>query len=184
MLAYPAYAQLLKKMQEISGLTNELKRPGGDFFKACLAYLEQLQKMCDELNLYIGADVALTAEKLLVFKPRAATDKTVRPNPKKERDAYAVQCMDTLVGEIKPFINKYRETYEQCSDLWRQVLSRLKARYSLDEQEMTSDRKLIYLLSIILADSELSPYYIHINGLVGSVNAKILLDVTLPQLEI
>ncbi|MDR3216708.1 MAG: hypothetical protein LBT55_04760 [Clostridiaceae bacterium] len=184
MLNYALYMQIHGLLAEISPLTSKLYASSGSFAAACLVYFNRLQAFADEHKLYISSDIAIATEKLLVYKgePSAAPGVAVgRKNPRKEKDAYAVACLDGVRREIKAFLEKEIKTYGECSDIWRQVVARLLCKRR-DFVSVPVWERAEAVFTAVQADPELIPYYSHVTGLIGVFNAKALLDTILPQL--
>lgn len=185
MISYPIFAELIKKMQAISSLTPLLQKGAGNFYCHSLELLQDLQNIADKNQLYFCTEIALTIEKMLCHRVEQSQNATTRANPRKERDIYAVNCIEQLFKEIKSFIEKDRKVFDECGDLWRQVLARLIAKgFSVDKMDISNQEKLDYIVYNVRQDSELLPYYIHIQGLLGNINLQIILDITLPQLNL
>lgn len=126
--------------------------------------------------------MALTADKLLTWKTdRTAAAGMARHNARKERDAFAAECLASLHGTIKSFLEKDARTFDECSDIWRQVLSRALAKGYRFDNVAVSDRA-DTIIAALKSDEEFIPYYAHVSGLVGIHNAMALLDTTLPEM--
>ena len=74
--------------------------------------------------------------------------------------------------------------FEECEEVWRQLLSRLLCNNLLLEMSFDNEEKLNYIIEIVKSNQDLAPYYSHILGLVGIVKSRILLDRTMPQLKV
>ena len=181
MLNYAIYSGILEKMSGLSDLTPYLKVGSGNYAAKCLIYLEEFQAFADMHKLYISHDIAIGIEKLLVFKPDYQQNTNVRVSPRKEKDAYAVKCVEEIFYILKEFIKKDMSTFDECSDLWRQILARaiLKYPHLFDSIAVSTSE----VFNVIIQDSDLLPYYTHILGLIGAINAKVILDITLPQIS-
>lgn len=185
MISYPIFAELIKKMQTISSLTPLLQKGAGNFYCHTLELLQDLQNIADKNQLYFSTEIALAIEKMLCHKVEQSQNATTRQNPRKEKDIFAVNCIEELFKEIKSFIEKDRKVFDECGDLWRQVLARLIAKgFCIDRKDINNQEKLNYIICNVRQDSELLPYYTHIQGLLGNINLQIILDITLPQLNV
>ncbi len=182
MLNYALYSQLHSLLLEISSLTSKLKLTSGSFYISSLDYLAKLQAFTDEHRLYLSSDIALATEKLLVFKGENLTVASLKHrNLRKEKDAYAVSCLDSIQKEIKIFLEKDRKAYEEGSDIWRQIVSRILIKQP-EIKKINALERADTLISIAKMDPEISPYYAHVSGLLGIFNAKVILETILPQL--
>lgn len=132
-------------------------------------------------RLYIASDVALTLDKLLTGKSdRANAAGTARRNARKERDAFAAECLESLHGVIKAFLDKDARTFCECGDIWRQVLSRALAKgYRFGD--IPSSIGAEGVMAALKSDEEFLPYFAHVTGLVGIYNAKAIPDTKLPH---
>ena len=184
MIPYPIFLELQTKMNEVSQLTENLLKTSGSFYLSSMKYISELQKFADEHNLYISSDIATALEKIIVFRHKKTEIVSARINQRKEKDTYAVEVLEELIDKVKNFLTKDSKSFEECEDVWRQLLSRLLCNNLLSEMSFANEEKINCIIEIIKNNQELLPYYSHILGLVGIVNSRILLDRTMPQLEL
>lgn len=183
MIPYPVFNEITRKINEVSTLTECLFLSSGTFYVKSIEYVEGLKTFSEFHNLYISSDIALCLDNLLLFTKKKDREAMGRINERKEKDAYAVSELEKLIEKIKVFLEKDRKTFDECKDLWRQVLARMISR-NVDINTFNNEDKLEKIIKIIKLETELSPYYFHILGFLGTVNTKIILDITLPELNL
>ncbi|MFI3166430.1 MAG: hypothetical protein R3Y45_09205 [Bacillota bacterium] len=182
MILYPLFIKISDKVSSVSELTTHLLKSSGRFYSKSSEFIAELIKISETSNLYITADLALSLDKLLTFKVKKESQNAVRSSSSKEKDRFAVEVLEEVLKAVKEFQEKPRKTFEECEDIWRQVLARLLARGMQRESLPPSgEERLNHIIQITKEDPELSPYYSHIMGLCGEVNARVLLDITMPS---
>lgn len=165
----------------MAALTQKLQLSPGSFSEAVIAYLKSLLDFAQEQRLYITSDVALTLDKVLTGKSeRINVAGTARHNVRKERDAFAAECLESLHGVLKAFLDKDARTFVECGDIWRQVLSRALAK-GYNFEDIPPLKRAEEVFAILKKDEEFMPYFAHVIGLTGIYNAKAILDITLPH---
>ena len=184
MIPYPIFLELQRKVNAVSKLTENLTKTSGSFYVCTIKYVDDLQKFANEHNLYISSDIAISLEKLIVFKQKKTEIVTARINQRKEKDTYAVEILEDLINKIKNFLSKDSKSFDEGEDVWRQLLARLLCNDMNFEISMDNQEKLNFIIKTVQSNQDLLPYYSHVIGLVGIVNARIILDRTMPQLEL
>lgn len=168
-------------MLDMASLTQKLQQTPGSFSEAVVEYLKALLDFTQAQRLYIASDVALTLDKILTGKfDRVNVAGTARHNARKERDAFVAECLESLHGVIKAFLDKDARTFIECGDIWRQVLSRAIAK-GYNFENIPPSERVEGIFAMLKKDEEFLPYFAHVIGLTGIYNAKAILDITLPQ---
>lgn len=176
MINYALFCELGKFIGKIPALTGKLYMTGGTFYAAVLELLRELQGFAETHKLYIASDIAIETDKLYLYS--GSGSEGGRKNLRKEKDAFALSCLNSVNKFVKEFLEKDRKSIEECRDIWRQVLSR-----ALQKGVKIPDiQKADAIMAAVKSDPELAPYYSHITGLLGIYNAKAVLDITLPEL--
>lgn len=183
MINYAIYHEITQKLSEINNLTKNLSIVQGNFYEQTIKYLQQAQALADKYNLYFSSDIALIIAKLITFKTISpSVTSTARKNIRKEKDSFAVVCLSEAHKLIKDFLDKDRNSFEECKDIFRQVLARAFHKgldFSKNSSTLLDD-----IITTLKNDSEFLPYYSHIVGLIGVFNAKIILDYVLTDFKI
>lgn len=179
MMNYGVFSELKKILFEISDLTSSFPKGPGMFYTNTIKYLGRLKTFSEKFNLYFSPDVAITLDKLLVYDG-AESAGIVRKNARKQKDAYAVECLEAIYKEIKSFVERDRTLYEECTGICRQLLARALHKGLLGEKSLRGD--LDEIIFSVTQDPELQPYYAHVLGQLGAQNTKALLDTVLPQI--
>lgn len=170
-----------QRLLDMASLTQKLQLSAGSFSEAVVGYLKSLLNFAEEQRLYIASDVALTLDKVLTGKSeRTNIAGTARHNIRKERDAFAVECLESLHGVLKAFLEKDARTFVECGDIWRQVLSRALAK-GYRFEDIPPLERVEEVFAVLKKDEEFLPYFAHVIGLTGIYNAKAILDITLPH---
>ncbi|MFI3168272.1 MAG: hypothetical protein R3Y32_09195 [Bacillota bacterium] len=184
MILYPIYNEICTMMQKTTALTPHLLKTSGKFYEKTCDFVAQLVKLSENSNLYITADLSVCLDKLLTYNPKKDSQ-NIRVSSAKDKDRFAVEILQDVVRLTNEFLKKPRETFSECEDIWRQVLARILAKgVTKDHLPKSNQERLATLLELVKSDTELSPYYSHILGLSGEANARVLLDITMPSVNL
>lgn len=174
MLNYAVYLQLNGLLGEISKLTPQLKNTVGVYANLAETYLNSLQNLADEQRLSISSDVAVELQKLISFDGKGQT----RHSARKERDIFAVGCIERVQQKIKGYLEKYDKTFAECADACRQLAAQIITyRGDVAQGKNTVDT----MISIVRTTDELKPYFAQLVGIVGIFNLRAVFDSVLPQ---
>lgn len=181
MVNYGLFSQLKLLLSEYSSLTPYLKLTPGLYWQKSIEYLERLQCFSDKYNLYFSSDIALAVSKLLTFSEDKQISVAAKRNIRKQKDQFAVTCLENIHKEIKGYIEQSRVTFEESGNVWRQVLAQAFGKGLLMHLP-AGEEKLDHIIGIVKSDSDLMPYYLHLLGTMGIFNVRAVLDTILPEL--
>lgn len=173
MLNYAVYLQLNGLLGKISELTPQLKNAVGVYSRTAETYLNSLQNLADEQRLTISSDIAVEMQKLISFD-----GKGTGRSPRKERDVFAVGCIERVQQKIKSYLEKYDKTFTECADVCRQLAAQI-VTYNGDIPQGANAVDTV--ISIARSTDALKPYYAQLVGVVGIFNLRAVFDSVLPQ---
>ncbi len=174
MLNYAVYLHLNGLLANISELTPQLKNMAGVYARSAETYLNLLQNFTDEHRLPVSSDVAVELQKLISFDGKGQP----RNSPRKERDIFAVGCIERVQQKVKSYLEKYDKTYTECADVCRQLAAQIITFYGDVPQALNTVDE---FLSVVRATDSLKPYYAQLVGVVGIFNLRSVFDSVLPQ---
>ncbi|MDE6441585.1 MAG: hypothetical protein K2L12_02395 [Clostridia bacterium] len=174
MLNYAVYLQLNELLGKISNLTPRLKNAVGAYAYSVEEYLNELQNIADGQRLTISSDVAVELQKLMSFDGKGQT----RHSARKERDIFAVGCVERVQQKVKTFLEKYDKTFTECADACRQLAAQI-ITYNGDIPQGIN--AVDTMISIARSTDALKPYYAQLVGVVGIFNLRAVFDSVLPQ---
>ncbi len=174
MLNYAVYVRMNQLIGEISKLTPKLKNAVGEYARSAEEYLNLLQNLVDEQRLNISSDVAVELQKLIAYDGKGQTHRSSR----KERDLFAVGCIERVQQRVKEYLDKYDKTFSECADVCRQIATQI-VTYNGDI--ISGANAVDTIISIVRTTDELKPYYARLVGVVGIFNLRAVLDAVLPQ---
>lgn len=175
MLNYAVYLQLNAMLGEISKLTPLLKNAVGGYARSAETLLCAFQNVVDEQRLSLSSDIAIELQKLISFDGKEQT----RRSPRKERDMFAVGCVERVRQSIKTYLEKYDKTFSECADACRQLAAQIIA---VNGDMPLGVNAVDTMLSIARTTDALKPYYAQLVGAVGLFNLRAILDSVLPQI--
>lgn len=180
MLNYAVYCELQKKLNKLCELTPLLFKSPGSFFQGAIDYTAELEEFAVRCNLAsLPADIASVRCKLITYMPKPFEEGSPRRNERKLKDKYAAEAISDIIGSVNGFCDKGRQVFEECEQLWRQILSSAVLKGILKPALSAGN-----VIDIIKNDADLAAYYSHITGLCGTLNALAILNVVLPQLNL
>ncbi|MCM1437638.1 MAG: hypothetical protein NC131_00300 [Roseburia sp.] len=174
MLNYAVYLQLNGLLGEISNLTPQLKNAAGAYAHSVETYFNRLQDIADGQRLTVSSDVAVELQKLISFDGKGQA----RHSPRKERDMFAVGCLERVQQKLKSYLEKYDKTFDECADACRQLAAQIVTFNGDIPQGVNAVDTLI---SIARTNEALKPYYARLVGIVGIFNLRAVFDSVLPQ---
>lgn len=175
MLNYAVYLQLNSMLGEISKLTPLLKNAVGGYARSAEAILSAYQRVADEQRLTLSSDIAVELQKLISFDGKEQT----RRSPRKQRDLFAVGCVERVIQRVKAYLEKYDKVFSECADACRQLGAQIIAvNGDIHSGVNTVDT----MLSIARSTDALKPYYAQLVGAVGVFNLRAIFDSVLPQI--
>lgn len=174
MLNYAVYLQLNVLLGKISLLTPQLKNSVGAYAQSAEKYLNELQNIADMQRLTISSDVAVEMQKLISFDGK----EQARHSSRKERDIFAVGCIERVKDKVKAFMEKYDKTFSDCADACRQLAAQI-ITYNGDIPQGIN--AVDTMISIARSTEALKPYYAQLVGVVGIFNLRAVFDSVLPQ---
>lgn len=174
MLNYAVYLQLNALLGKISQLTPQLKNTVGDYARSAETYLNALQDLADGQRLTLSSDVAVELQKLISFDGRGQMHRSSR----KERDLFAVGCIERVQQKVRSFLEKYDKTFTECADACRQLAAQI---LTYDGDIPQGAHAVDAMLSVARTNDSLKPYYAQLVGIVGIFNLRAVFDSVLPQ---
>lgn len=174
MLNYAVYLQLNGLLGEISFLTPQLKNAVGEYAHSAEKYMNRLQDLADGQRLTLSSDIAVELQKLISFDGKGQT----RHSARKERDIFAVGCIERVQQKVKSYLEKYDKSFTECADACRQLAAQIIA-YNGDIPQGVN--AVDTFISIVRKTDELKPYYAQLVGVVGIFNLRAVFDSVLPQ---
>ena len=174
MLNYAVYLQLNGLLGKISELTPQLKSAAGVYAHSAETYLNLLQNLTDEQRLPVSSDVAVELQKLISFDGKGQSHNS----PRKERDKFAVGCIERVQQKVKTYLEKYDKTFTECADACRQLAAQI---ITYDGGIPQGTNAVDTLISIAKTTDSLKPYYAQLVGVVGIFNLRAVFDSVLPQ---
>ncbi len=174
MLNYAVYLQLYSLLGEISALTPRLKNAVGAYAHTAETYLNSLQDLADAQRLTVSSDIAVELQKLLSFDGKGQTGRS----PRKERDLFAVGCVERVQQKVKGFLDKYDKTFKECADACRQLAAQIIMFNGDIPQGVNA---VDTMMSVARSTDALKPYYAQLVGAVGIINLRAVFDSVLPQ---
>ena len=174
MLNYAVYLQFSELLGKISRLTPQLKNAVGAYAHSVEEYLNELQNLADGQRLTVSSDIAVELQKLISFDGREQT----RHSTRKERDLFAVGCVEHVQQKVKTFLEKYDKTFTECADACRQLAAQI-ITYNGDIPQGVN--AVDTMISIARSTDALKPYYAQLVGVVGIFNLRAVFDSVLPQ---
>ncbi|MDE7395607.1 MAG: hypothetical protein K2M95_05780 [Clostridiales bacterium] len=175
MLNYAVYLQLNAMLGEISKLTPLLKSAVGGYARSAETLLCTFQNLIDEQRLSLSSDVAVELQKMISFDGKEQT----RRSPRKERDLFAVGCIERVQQKVKGYLEKYDKIFSECADACRQLAAQiLTVNGDIPQGINTVDT----MLSIARTTDALKPFYAQLVGVVGVFNLRAIFDSVLPQI--
>ncbi|MCM1546387.1 MAG: hypothetical protein NC033_05050 [Clostridiales bacterium] len=174
MLNYAVYLQLNGLLGEISALTPKLKNAVGAYAQSVEAYLNELQSLVDGQRLPVSSDVAVELQKLISFDGKGQA----RHSSRKERDIFAVGCVERVQQKIKDYLVKYDKTFTECADACRQLAAQI---VTFNGDLPKGANAVDTMISIARRTDALKPYYAQLVGIVGIFNLRAVFDSVLPQ---
>ncbi len=133
-----------------------------------------LQELADGQRLDISSDVAVELQKLISFDGKEQTGRS----PRKERDLFAVGCVERVQHKVKSYLEKYDKTFSECADVCRQLAAQI-ITFNADIPKGVN--AVDTLMSIVRSTDALKPYYAQLVGIVGVFNLRAVFDSVLPQ---
>lgn len=173
MLNYAVYLQLNGMLGEISKLSPLLKNTVGSYAQKVEAYLNALQTIADGQRLSISSDIAVELQKILSFDGKEQN----RHSSRKERDIYAVGCIERIQQKVKTYLEKYDKTFSDCADACRQLAAQIATHNDIPNGINAVDT----VISIVRTTDALKPYYAQLVGAVGIFNLRAVFDSVLSQ---
>ncbi len=174
MLNYAVYLRLNELLGKISELTPQLKNAVGGYAGTAESFLTSLQYFADEQRLNVSSDVAVELQKLISFDGKGQSHHSSR----KERDIFAVGCIERVQQKLKKYLEKYDKTYTECADACRQLAAQIITfNGDVGQGANTVDT----MISIARTSDALKPYYAQLVGIVGIFNLRAVFDSVLPQ---
>ena len=174
MLNFAVYLQLNSKLGEISRLTPQLKNAVGVYARSAEIYLNSLQEIADGQRLPVSSDVAVELQKLVSYDGKGQT----AHSPRKQRDLFAVGCVERVQQKVRNYLEKYDKTYTECADACRQLAAQI-ITYNGDIPQGVN--AVDTMISIARSTEALKPYYAQLVGIVGIFNLRAVFNSVLPQ---
>lgn len=174
MLNYAVYLQLNGLLGEISKLTPQFKHAAGEYAHSAETYMNRLQDLADGQRLTLSSDIAVELQKLASFDGKGQS----RHSARKERDIFAVGCIERVQQKVKSYLEKYDKSFTECADACRQLAAQIVTFNGDIPQGVNAVDTFI---SITRTTDALKPYYAQLVGVVGIFNLRAVFDSVLPQ---
>lgn len=168
-------ARLLELPQLLRGLEH---RTAAGFPSDAVQWLTGICELAEQNHLQMASDLALVRADLLLFTPRAATEPGITGSKRQQTEQFAVQCLTRARDLILTCFAPLRQAYQECEPVCRQALAVAVAQGKLTAQD-TAEQAAACLRS----DASLLPVWTQIIGRLGAVNAQVLLDRMIVQIE-
>lgn len=174
MLNFAVYLQLNSKLGDVSKLTPQLKNAVGGYARSAENYLNSLQELVDAQRLPLSSDVAVELQKLVSYDGKGQGSHS----PHKQRDLFAVGCVERVQQKVRSYLEKYDKTFTECADACRQLAAQIITFNGDIPQGVNAVDTMI---SIARSTEALKPYYAQLVGIVGVFNLRAVFDSVLPQ---
>lgn len=174
MLNYAVYMRLNELLGKISGLTPQLKNTVGGYARSAENFLNSLQGLADGQRLSVSSDVAVELQKLISFDGKGQTCRSTR----KERDLFAVGCIERVQQRVSGYLEKYDKIYSECADVCRQLAAQI---ITFNKDAVSGANAVDTMITIARTTDSLKPYYARLVGVVGIFNLRAVFDSVLPQ---
>lgn len=173
MLNFAVFLHLKNALLAVSSLTPLLKRSSGEYALGAERLLARLQELADGQRLDISSDIAIETQKLISFDGKSAQGRS----PRKQRDAFAVGCLERVGQKISQYLQRYEKVFSDCADVCRQIAANLLLVNDFKERALTADD----VIHASRTTDAFKPYYAQLLGAVGLYNVRALFDSVLSE---
>ncbi|MBR1423895.1 MAG: hypothetical protein IJ571_10730 [Ruminococcus sp.] len=177
MILIPILEKLDAIMSGITELINKLNANEAELIKLSVDMVKELEDMSQNYRLPIQSQLAIIRGKLMCG-PSKPNETMSRKDSKALHKRHILSQLDELNRCVQEYLADSRKAFYECERLACQVIVRLIAKGVLDEYTATNlnGEKLMELAA---RDSELAPIVVHITGLIGALNTKVIFDKTM-----
>lgn len=177
MILIPMLEKLDGIMSGMTELINKLNANEAELIKQSVEMVRELEDMAQSYRLPIQPQLAIIRGKLMC-EPSKPNETMSRKDSRALRKRYILSQLDELNRCVQEYLSDSRKAFYECERLACQIIVRLRAKGVLDgytAANLNGDK----LTELAAQDSELAPIVVHITGLIGAVNTKVIFDKTM-----
>ena len=167
-------------LNEMPGLIDKLGESGGDLQNDSIGFVQKLETAAEKYRLPIAPQLSVIRGKLICGAPKPENTLLNRREYRTLQKSFILSQLEAVNDCIDGYFADSRKVFAECERLACQVTVRLMAKGELDDYEAAnlSGGEIMALAS---RDGELAPIVVHITGLIGAINSKIIFDKTMSQ---
>lgn len=177
MILIPMIEKIDSIMCGIPQLVDKLNVNEPELIIKSIELIKELEETADKYRLPILPQLSVIRGKLMCGAAKPAGTIS-RKDMRALQKRYILSQLDELNSCVQGYLEDSRKVFTECERLACQVTVRLMAKGVLKEYDAASlsgDR----LIKLASADGELSPIVVHITGLIGAVNTKVIFEKTM-----
>lgn len=177
MILIPMLEEVDRIMSRLTELVDKLDSNESELRLLSIAIVKELEEAAQKYRLPILPQLAVIRGKLIcgAAKPSGTlSHKDIKALQKR----YILSQLDELNRCVQEYLADSRKAFYECERLACQIIVRLRAKGVLDgytAANLNGDK----LTELAAQDSELAPIVVHITGLIGAVNTKVIFDKTM-----
>ena len=165
-------------LNELPGLIDKLGENEGDLKKNSISFVQKLETAAEKYRLPIAPQLSVIRGRLICGAPKPENTLLNRREYRALQKSFILSQLEAVNDCVNGYLADSRKVFAECERLACQVTVRLKAKGELDNYEAAnlSGGEIMALAS---RDGELAPIVVHIAGLAGALNTKIIFDKTM-----
>ena len=180
MILIPMMEDLDGIINELPGLIDMLEENGGDLKKDSIGFVQKLETAAEKYRLPIAPQLSVIRGRLICGAPKPENTLLNRREYRALQKSFILSQLEAVSDCVNGYLADSRKVFAECERLACQVTVRLKAKGELDNYEAASLSG-GGIMALASRDGELAPIVVHITGLIGAINARIIFDKTMSQ---
>lgn len=178
MILIPVMESMDGILNELPGLIDKLEENEGELKKDSIGFVQKLEAAAEKYRLPIASQLSVIRGKLICGAPKPESTLLNRREYRALQRSFILSQLEAVNDCVNSCLADSRKVFGECEKLACQVTVRLKAKGELDRYEAASLSG-GGIMALASRDGELAPIVVHITGLVGAINTKIIFDKTM-----
>lgn len=178
MILIPVMESMDGILSELSGLIDVLEKNGTELKNDSISFVRKLEAAAEKYRLPIASQLSVIRGKLVCGAPKPENTVLNRREYRALEKSFILSQLEAVNDCVNGCLEDSRRVFAECEKLACQVTVRLKAKGELEGYEAASLNG-GGIMALASRDGELAPIVVHIAGLAGALNTKIIFDKTM-----
>lgn len=178
MILIPVMESMDGMLNELPKLIDKLETNVDELKKDSIGFVQRLEAASERYRLPITPQLSVIRGKLICGAPKPENTELNRREYRALQRSFILSQLEAVNECVNDLFAESRKVFAECEKLACQVTVRLMAKGELDRHEAASLNG-GGIMTLASRDGELAPIIVHITGLAGAINTKIIFDKTM-----